>query len=181
MLRLLYLIPLAVFAVLAVYLAIGLTKDPRKLPSALVDKPAPAFTLPPLQDGQPGLSSDDLKGHTSILNVFASWCVPCKVEHPLWMEIVKQKIAPLYGIAWKDKRADAIAWLAELGNPYARIGHDPDNKVGIDWGVYGVPETYIIDRTGRIRYKHVGPMHAALWKSELLPLLQKLKAEEGGS
>jgi cytochrome c biogenesis protein CcmG/thiol:disulfide interchange protein DsbE len=179
--RYFYLLPLALFLLLAVYFGVGLTKDPRLIPSALVDKPAPTFSLPALHKGAPGLSKSDLFGQVVVVNVFASWCVPCKVEHPLWMQLKKENVVPVFGIAWKDKRASAVNWLTQHGNPYKLIGFDPDNKVGVDWGVYGVPETYIIDRTGHIRYKHVGPLYPEIWKTNLLPIIQRLKAEKGVS
>ena len=179
--RALYLLPLGLFLWLAVYFALGLTKDPRLIPSALVDKPAPTFSLPALYDGAPGLSKKELTGEVVILNVFASWCVPCRVEHPLWMQLKKENILPIHGIAWKDTKSNAIAWLKQLGNPYDLIGHDPQNQAGVEWGVYGVPETYIIDRAGRIRYKHVGPLYPEIWKNDLLPVVERLKNEKRAS
>ena len=173
--RLFYLLPLAVFLGVAVYFAIGLTKDPRLIPSALIDQPVPDFDLPPLLTGKPGLKTADLKGEVALVNVFASWCVPCRVEHPLLMRLAKEATVPIHGLNWKDKRHDATAWLEELGDPFSRIGFDGDNKTGIDWGVYGVPETYVIDREGRIRYKHVGPMFEETWKDILEPLIRELK------
>ena len=175
MFRLIVLIPLIAFAALAAYLAVGLTHDPRVLPTALLDKPAPAFVLPPLREGGPGLAKADLEGQVSLVNVFASWCVPCRAEHPLLMRLAQEKIVPIYGINWKDKREDATAWLDRLGNPYSRIGYDGDGRVGIDWGVYGVPETYIIDRQGRIRHRHVGPLVPETLEKEILPKIRELQ------
>ena len=160
---------------MAVYFAIGLTDDPRKIPSALIDQSVPNFVLPPLKLGKPGLATKDLKGKVAIVNVFASWCIPCRAEHPLWMELAELGNVPIYAINWKDKRKAALDWLDELGDPYFRIGFDLENKAGIEWGVYGVPETYVIDREGRIRYKHVGPLFMETFSSTIAPLLKELR------
>lgn len=177
MTRLLFLAPLVLFGIVAAYFAVGLTKDPRQLPSALLDKPVPKFDLPELKDSKPGLADTDLQNKIVLVNVFASWCVPCRAEHPLLMQMAKDGIVDIYGINWKDRKQDAIAWLDELGDPYGRIGHDYSGRAGIDWGVYGVPETYIIDKAGRIRYKQVGPMFTEKLQSEILPMIEKLKKE----
>lgn len=178
--RLLFLLPLAVFGLLVVYFAIGLTKDPKLIPSALIDKPAPEFSLPPIagMDG-PGFSTADLKkGDVSIVNVFASWCVPCREEHPLINALAQTGIAPIYGINYKDKPADAKRWLDRLGNNFDAIGADQSGRVSIDWGVYGVPETYVVDGTGRIRYKNVGPLTKDIIKTKLIPIIHKLQKKE---
>jgi cytochrome c biogenesis protein CcmG/thiol:disulfide interchange protein DsbE len=172
---LLPLLAVALFALIVAMFWVGLGLDPRKLPSALLDKPVPEFDLPPLKEGGPGLASADLKGQVTLVNIFASWCVPCRIEHPLLLRLAKEKKVAVVGIAWKDKRADAQAFLAELGNPYARIGFDGSGRAGIDWGVYGVPETYVVDRDGRIRYKVVGPMMPEELNERVLPLIEKLK------
>lgn len=175
--RVLFLVPLAVFAVLAVYFAVGLTKDPQKIPSALIDKPAPEFELPPIEgmDG-PGFATADLKeGEVSVVNVFASWCVPCRAEHPLINELAERGIARVYGLNYKDKAEEARAWLERLGNNYTAIGADTSGRVGIDWGVYGVPETFVVDGSGRIRYKHVGPLDRKKLEQELIPVIRKVK------
>ena len=173
--RTIFIAPLILFVALAAYLGFGLTRDSRVLPSALIDQPVPNFALPALFPGEPGFTTADLDAKVSIVNVFASWCVPCRAEHPLWMRFAKEQKVPVYGINWKDKREDAIAWIRELGNPYERIGHDGKNEAGIEWGVYGVPETYIIDRTGRIRKKHIGPMFPEILEKEILPLIRRLQ------
>lgn len=173
--RLIFILPLLLFGAIAAYFAVGLTKDPRILPSALIDKPAPEFELPSLHDGGSGLAKADLSGKVSLVNVFASWCVPCRVEHPVLMRFSERNIAPLYGINYKDKKADAIGWLKQLGDPYQRIGQDFSGRAGIDWGVYGVPETYVIDKEGRIRYKHVGPVLPKVLENTILPLIEELK------
>jgi cytochrome c biogenesis protein CcmG/thiol:disulfide interchange protein DsbE len=170
-----YLLPVALFALLALAFHRGLETDPNVLPSALLDKPAPDFALPPLAgSGDAGFSSADLAGKVSVVNIFASWCVPCRAEHPVLNALARSSGAPIYGINYKDKPEAARAFLAELGNPYARIGAD-DGRVGIEWGVYGVPETFVVDRQGHIRYRHVGQMTEADLKQRILPLIEKLE------
>jgi cytochrome c biogenesis protein CcmG/thiol:disulfide interchange protein DsbE len=155
-----YLLPVLVFLVVGIGLGIGLTRDPSTLPSALIDKPVPSFDLPPLAGiGKPGLTSDDLKGKVQLVNVFASWCGPCRVEHPVLMRLAKDGV-PLQALNYKDQPEDAARFLDELGNPYERIGADQKGRVGIEWGVYGVPETFVVDAAGKIRHKHVGPLQA---------------------
>lgn len=173
----LYLLPLLVFLGLSVYFAIGLGKDPSKLPSALIDKPVPQFDLPPLLEGLPGLATADFGGEVVMVNVFASWCIPCRLEHPLITKLADDGILPVFGINYKDEKADATAWLKELGNSYTRIGWDLSGRVGIDWGVYGVPETYIIGKQGRIRYKYVGPIYREMLNETLIPIILELQAE----
>jgi cytochrome c biogenesis protein CcmG, thiol:disulfide interchange protein DsbE len=170
--RLLYLIPVIVFCAVGIGLAVGLTRDPGTLPSALLDRPVPSFELSGLEGGD-GLSSEDLKGRVSLVNVFASWCVPCRVEHPVLMRLAEQGV-PIFGINYKDPPDQAKAWLAELGNPFEKIGADRNGRVGIEWGVYGVPETFVIDAEGRIRHKHVGPIQARDLEQTLLPILAEL-------
>jgi len=171
--RLLYILPVVVFIGLAAAFYIGLGQDPRLVPSALIGKPVPKFTLPPLLQGKAGLASSDLEGKVRLVNVFASWCVPCRAEHPLLMRLAKEGVE-LDGINYKDKAEDATAWLDNLGDPYARIGADRAGTVAIDWGVYGVPETFVIDRHGTIRYKQVGPLSMDVIEGTLLPLITKL-------
>ncbi len=173
--RVLYLVPLAAFLMLAAWFAIGLTRDPSKLPSALLDRPAPEFALPALAGSDvPALTSASLQGKVSLVNVFASWCVPCRAEHPILMRLARENGVPVYGISYKDKAADSLRFLRELGNPYAAIGHDESGRVGIEWGVYGVPETFVVDRAGRIRHKHVGPITPKDLQDKLLPLMAEL-------
>ena len=173
--RALYILPLAVFLVMAAYFALGLTKDPKIIPSALIDKPVPAFKLPPIEGCRGnGFSSDDLKGDVTVVNVFASWCIPCRAEHPLVTELAEMKIARVYGLNYKDNPADALRWLRALGDSYYATGADLDGRVGIDWGVYGVPETFIVDRAGKIRHKHVGPMTSDILKNQIVPIIKDL-------
>lgn len=172
--RLLYILPVVAFVVVAVALAIGLTRDPQKLPSAMIDQPMPDFALPPLLEGKDGLDTASVRGKVALVNLFASWCAPCRVEHPQLMRLAAEKLVPIYGIAYKDRPEDARAWLAELGDPFARIGADFDGRVAIEWGVYGVPETYVIDRQGRIRYRHVGALTPQDVQTVLRPLIAEL-------
>jgi cytochrome c biogenesis protein CcmG/thiol:disulfide interchange protein DsbE len=169
-----YLLPCILFAALAAGFYGGLGRDPNLLPSALIDQPAPQFSLPPLSGEEPRFATADLAGRVSLVNTFASWCVPCRTEHPVLNALARSKRVAIYGINYKDKAAAATAWIAELGNPYARIGVD-DGRVGIEWGVYGVPETFVVDRAGRIRYKHVGPLTQADVDRTILPLVAKLE------
>ena len=174
--RLVYLVPLAVFLVMAVYFAVGLTKDPRVIPSALIDKPVPEFALPPIPGGKgKGFSSADLKGGVTVVNVFASWCIPCRAEHPVINELARLKVARVFGLNYKDRPADALKWLKDLGDSYDAVGADESGRVGIDWGVYGVPETFIVDGQGNIRHKHVGPLTPELLKSQILPIIARIK------
>ena len=172
--RLAYLLPTGLFILLLAGFLLGLGRNREVLPSPLIDKPAPNFALPPLHDGQSGFSSADLKGHASVVNTFASWCAPCREENPALMALARAKRVPVYGIDYKDNPKTAAAWLAELGNPYTRIGAD-DGRVGIAWGVYGVPETFVTDPEGRIRYKHVGVLTEAYVERTILPLVTRLE------
>ncbi len=169
-----YLIPLAVFVVLAGFLAVGLKLKPREVPSPLIGRAAPAFTLPRLDD--PGLSMPlaDLKGRVLVINVFASWCTPCLAEHPFVTELARSTQAQVVGLNYKDKPQDAHAWLARHGNPYAQVLVDRDGRVGLDYGVYGVPETFVIDTEGVIRHKHIGPITPEALRDELVPLVRRL-------
>jgi len=169
--------PLAVFVVLAVLLGIGLTLDPREIPSPLIDRPVPQFRLPPVEGRTQGLASEDLRGEVSVVNVFASWCTACRDEHPLWMEVARNRAFALHGLNYKDQPADAAKWLAELGDPYARTGADIDGRAGIDWGVYGVPESFIVDKRGIIRGKIIGAVTREKLDKEVLPLVRRLREE----
>lgn len=170
-----FLIPLLLFVVLVVFLAIGLNRDPREVPSPLINKPAPAFTVPQLEQSHQTFSPASLKGQVWILNVWASWCVACREEHPMLVELAKSQIAPIIGLDYKDKREDALAMLARQGNPYVLSAFDANGRVGIDYGVYGVPETYVIDQAGIIRFKHIGPITSEILNQKIYPLIRELK------
>lgn len=173
--RLGFLLPVVVFSVLAVAFAIGLTLRPDVIPSALIGKPVPAFELPPVKGRTLGLSSTDLEGEVSLVNVFASWCVECRIEHPILMKLANDGTVPVHGLNYKDRPDDASTWLDELGDPYTRTGADVNGRVGIEWGVYGVPETFVVDRSGRIAYKHIGALTPEVLRREVLPLVERLK------
>jgi cytochrome c biogenesis protein CcmG/thiol:disulfide interchange protein DsbE len=174
-----YLIPLLLFIVLVVLLAIGLKLDPKHIPSPFIGKPAPALDLPMLHNPQQSIKTADLKGQVWLLNVWASWCVSCRAEHDVIKRFVAMGMAPVYGLNYKDKPEDAKKWLNALGNPYTASLMDINGDVGIDWGVYGVPETFVIDKKGVVRHKHVGPVSNSLIDKKILPLVQELNAEAG--
>lgn len=168
------LIPLGIFGVLIVFLVIGLGLKPKEIPSPLIGKAAPTFSLPVLnQEGQI-FTPKDLLGKVWLLNVWASWCVSCRAEHPLLNELAKMKLVPILGLNYKDQDPAAIKWLAELGNPYDLSIVDAKGLVGIDYGVYGVPETFVIDQTGKVAFKHIGPITPESMQKTLLPLISKL-------
>ena len=167
--------PLAITVVLFGLFYWALKYKSEDLPSPLLGKSVPTFSLPPVQGRTTGLSSEDLVGEVSLVNVFASWCVPCRDEHPLFTQLARRDIVPIHGINYKDEPGQAEAWLAELGDPYARTGADVDGRVGIDWGVYGVPETFVVDADGRVAYKHVGPLSPEALTETILPLVARLQ------
>ncbi len=169
------LIPLGVFAVLVVFLAIGLTRDPREVPSPLIGKAAPAFVAPRLQAPEQTFSGKDMLGKVWLLNVWASWCVACREEHPVLMAFAKTKTLPVVGLDYKDKPADGLKWLARFGDPYDLSVTDQDGRIGINFGVYGVPETFLIDKQGVIRHKHIGAITEEALKNTILPLARELQ------
>ena len=171
-----FLAPLALFAVLLGFLAVGLNLNPREVPSPLIGKPAPAFELARLDDPAQRITREDLKGQVWILNVWASWCVACRQEHPLLVDFAKRSPVPLYGLNYKDKRDDGLGWLQRFGNPYKASLYDIDGRVGIDFGVYGVPETFVIDKQGVIRFKQIGPVTPEVLRDQIEPLLKQLNA-----
>jgi cytochrome c biogenesis protein CcmG/thiol:disulfide interchange protein DsbE len=167
-------IPLGIFIVLVTFLAIGLSRDPREVPSPLINKPAPAFRLPQLKDPGKTFSAEDMRGKVWILNVWASWCITCRDEHPLLFEYARTGVVPIYGLNYRDKRDDALAWLGDLGDPYVLSASDTDARVGINYGVYGAPESYVIDKNGVIRFKQVGPITPDVWEKTIVPLVKEL-------
>jgi len=169
------LIPLGVFIVLCAFLLVGLWRDPREVPSPLIGKPAPAFTLAQLHEPSKTLGPADLKGQVWLLNVWASWCVSCRDEHPVLVALSKRGVVPILGLNYKDKGDEASAWLKQFGDPYDLSVVDADGRIGIDYGVYGVPETYLIDAEGVIRYKQIGPVTPAILEQKILPLAMALK------
>ena len=165
---------LGIFVGLVALLAIGLRLNPREVPSPLIGKPAPAFQLPLLTEPDKQFSQKDMLGKVWIMNVWASWCPPCLVEHPVVTRIAQSGMAPVVGLNYKDQRDDALPWLKRNGNPYALIVYDVNGRIGIDYGVYGVPETYVIDQKGVIRYKHIGPLTADIVQKKVEPLVKEL-------
>lgn len=172
-----FVLPLAAFALLTGLLYVGLKLNPREVPSPLINKPAPEFSLPRLDNMATQVKRDDLIGQVWLLNVWASWCVSCRQEHPLLVDFSKKNLVPIYGLDYKDNPEDARNWLRRLGNPYSTILVDMDGRVGIDYGVYGVPETYVIDKKGVIRYKQIGPVTPSALQDKMIPLILKLKNE----
>jgi len=172
-----FLIPFGIFLVVVIFLAVGLTLKPREVPSPLIGKPAPDFLLPQLHDPQKMFTPQDLKGRVWLLNVWASWCGGCREEHPLLVQVAKSGEVPIYGVDYKDGRIEALEWLRNLGNPYVLTVVDESGRVGIDYGVYGVPETYLIDKTGIIRFKQIGILDQETWQRTLLPLIKDLQQQ----
>ena len=170
-----WLLPLGIFVVLLVFLAMGLTRDPREVPSPLIGKAAPAFELAQLHAPDKKLGTADMRGKVWLLNVWASWCESCRTEHPLLLQLAKANIVPIVGLDYKDKPEEGKAWLAQRGDPYRMSVVDLDGRVGIDWGVYGVPETFVIDKAGVIRYKQIGPLTADALDKTILPLVRELQ------
>ncbi|HUP96320.1 MAG TPA: DsbE family thiol:disulfide interchange protein [Usitatibacter sp.] len=171
-----FIVPLAAFLVLVAFFAVGLMRDPREVPSPFIGKPAPAFKLEQLHQPRVVFTPEEMKGKVWMLNVWASWCVSCRVEHPLLVEMSRRGTVPIVGLNYKDKREDGVAWLQRFGNPYVLSAHDFDGAVGIDYGVYGVPETFLIDKDGVIRHKQIGPITPEALERTILPLIRKLSA-----
>lgn len=176
--RMMFLLPLVVFMVIGVYFAIGLTKDSRKLPSVLINQTIPEFSLAPIKGRDRGLSSEDLKGQVSLVNFWGSWCIACKIEHPFLMKIKEENLVPLHGVNWREVDPDdGPDWLKKYGDPYTLIGDDPKSKAAIAFGVYGAPETFIIDAAGIIRHRFAGPMNQKVWDESLWPIIQGLRKQ----
>ncbi len=170
-----FLLPLGLFATVAAFLFVGLHLNPREVPSPLVGQPAPEIGLAELRDPHKIFRTADLRGQVWLLNVWASWCVACREEHPLLLEVARSGVVPIVGLNYKDHRDEALAWLERFGNPYRLSVMDQDGRVGIEYGVYGVPETFVIDAQGVIRYKHIGPLTPERWRERLLPLIRELQ------
>jgi cytochrome c biogenesis protein CcmG/thiol:disulfide interchange protein DsbE len=172
-----FILPFVVFVVLTVFLFVGLNLNPREVPSPLIDKPAPTFVLPQLHKPEETFSPADMKGKVWLLNVWASWCVSCREEHPVLMALAQQNIVPIYGLDYKDTPVEAERWLQKGGDPYVLSVSDAEGRIGIDYGVYGVPETYVIDKQGIIRYKQIGPVTPDNLREKILPLVAELQAK----
>lgn len=169
-----FLLPLGIFIALVLFLGVGLRLNPREIPSPFIGKAAPMFTLTQLHEAAKTISPQDMAGQVWLLNVWASWCVSCRQEHPVLMDLAKQGLVPILGLNYKDKREDGTGWLRQFGNPYQLSAFDENGRVGIDYGVYGVPETFVIDKHGVIRLKHVGPLTPEVITEKLLPLIKEL-------
>lgn len=174
-----YLVPLALFALLAAFLYRGLSLDPKLVPSPLIGKPAPSFSLPTLKNPEARLSNTDLEGKVWIMNIWATWCSACRAEHEVLLRLAETGLVSIYGLNYKDNRPDALRWLTQLGNPYVANAFDAEGRVGIDWGVYGAPETFLIDKQGIVRYKHIGPLTTDVVDNEILPLVRELESSAG--
>lgn len=173
--KILYAMPVLLMAGLTVLFYAGLGKDPNLLPSALIGDPAPQFSLPALLADDQTVSSASIEGRVVLVNFFASWCGPCRIEHPLLMRMAEEKEIPVYGINYKDAEVNAKRWLADLGDPFADIGADLEGRTGIDWGVYGLPETFLVNQQGQIVFKHVGPLTPEVLNQEIMPLVRELE------
>lgn len=173
--KLILLAPLSVFLIVAMFFAWGLTRDPSDIPSALINKPLPSFALPPVHEGEEGLSTEDLKGEVVLLNVFASWCVSCRIEHPFLMKLAAEGEIPIYGLNWKDEPGKGREWLDRFGNPYVKVGDDAAGRVALDLGVTGAPETFVIDREGRVRFKAAAPITEDYWNHYVKPVIDEVR------
>lgn len=172
-----YVVLIVVFAIMIGIFVAGLDRDPSRLPSPLIDKPVPEYELPTVKDPSLMTGSADFKGQLVLVNVWATWCVGCRQEHPYLLDLTTRYQIPIYGVDWQDKRDEAAAFLEQMGDPYVASAYDEDGRVGIDWGVYGAPETYLVSASGNVLYKHIGPMHEAVWQSEFMPRI----AEQTGA
>lgn len=173
-----YIALIVVFVIMLAIFALGLERDPRKLPSVLIDKPAPEYELPRVKDPMSTVGSADYEGEMVLVNIWATWCAGCRQEHEYLVELAAREEIPIYGIDWRDQRQEAIKWLKQLGDPYVASAYDEDGRVGIDWGVYGAPETFLVGRDGNVLYKHIGPMDESVWQSKFLPIIE---AQRGGA
>ncbi len=173
------LVPATLFAVLVVFFWTGLNLNPSEIPSPLIGKPAPSFDLPQLRNPGARLTERDLAGEISLLNVWATWCAGCRLEHDFLVQLSRTGEVSIYGLNYKDNRADAIAWLDGLGDPYRASAFDEEGRVSIDWGVYGAPETFLVDAGGVVRYKHIGPLDEEIWRTKLLPRIRLMRGDGG--
>jgi cytochrome c biogenesis protein CcmG/thiol:disulfide interchange protein DsbE len=170
-----YLVPVVVFVVLAGFLFVGLFLNPREVPSQLIGKPAPAFELEELRQPAERFATGDMLGKPAVLNVWATWCAGCRQEHPFLMQLARSGAVPLYGMNYRDERPKALDWLRRLGDPYVNVGYDPDGMASLDWGVYGSPETFLMDPQGTVVYKHLGPLGPEVWQTEFLPRIATMQ------
>lgn len=172
-----YLIPIAIFAVMIPVFIVGLGRNKSEIPSPLLDQPAPQFALPSLENPEETVGSETYDGQVALVNVWATWCVGCRAEHEFLMELSRRNVVPIFGLNWRDEREKAITWLAQLGDPYIVSAFDGDGRVGIDWGVYGAPETFLLDADGTVVYKHISPLTEQVWQQEFEPRIRQLRGE----
>ena len=170
-----YLLPVLAFMILVLFLALGLSLDPSQVPSPLIGKPGPVFELPDLHRPDDVVNNATMAGQPALLNVWATWCAACRVEHDTLLALAASKAIPIYGLNYKDDRESAIRWLEQLGDPYTAVAFDPDGKVGLDWGVYGAPETFLLDPNGVVVYKYIAPISLAVWRDEFVPRIEKMR------
>jgi len=170
----LLLVPLALFIGLVIFLFVGLGRDPHEVPSPLINKPAPAFQLPQLGEPAKTISAQDMRGKVWLINFWGTWCIACREEHPMLVEYARTGLIPIYGVDYKDDRTAAMRWLKEFGNPYADVAFDVEGRTSIDYGVYGAPETFLIDKNGVIRFKQIGPLTPDVWEKQIVPLAKQL-------
>jgi cytochrome c biogenesis protein CcmG/thiol:disulfide interchange protein DsbE len=166
-----FLIPLVIFALLIAVFVVGLGRDPSQLPSPLLEKPSPQFDLPSLLEPEQRVTSQDYRGEVALINVWATWCAGCRQEHNFLLQLAKADVLPIYGLNWRDNGPEARRWIQQLGDPYVATAYDQDGRVGIDWGVYGAPETFLIAADGTVLYKQLGPLSWGLWEENFVPLL----------
>ena len=169
-----YFLPLIAALILIPIMILGLRSDPSELPSQYIGKPAPEFNLPTLRDAEKNISTADLRGQISLVNIWATWCAGCRAEHPFLMQLSRENTVPIYAINWRDNREDALRWLGQLGDPYVASGFDEDGRVGIDWGAYGAPETFLLNAQGYVVYRYTGPLSRAMWNQEFVPRIAEL-------
>jgi len=173
-----FLLPLFAFLLLVGMFVIGLTKDPSRIPSPLLGNPAPEYALPSLQDPDVLVGSADFAGQVALVNIWATWCPGCRQEHGFLMELAAENAVPIFGLNWRDNRPDALQWLRNLGNPYETSAFDADGRVGIDWGAYGAPETFLVDKNGMVVHKHIAPLTREIWERDFVPLIEQLEGGE---
>lgn len=173
-----FLLPAAVFLVLVAVFVVGLTKDPSRIPSPLVDNPAPEFSLPSLQDPNVMVGSANYANQLAVVNIWATWCPGCRQEHDFLMELAEENIVPIFGLNWRDNRPDALQWLQVLGDPYIASAYDVDGRIGIDWGAYGAPETFLVDKNGIVIHKHIAPLTREIWERDFMPLIRSQEARQ---
>jgi len=173
-----FIVPLIAFAVLIPVFMIGLTRNPNELPSPLLDKPAPVYELPSLLDPSRSVGSETYAGQVALVNVWATWCPGCRQEHDFLLELAAEKTVPIFGLNWRDSRPEALRWLQALGDPYIDSAFDQDGRVGIDWGVYGAPETFLIDQNGIVVLKHIAPLTREIWDRDFVPRIEQLRSRQ---